>query len=365
MATLDQISLYYRDHGSDKEYHVQLEEISPDICTVNFQYGRRGSSLTSGTKTPATVSRAKAQAVYDKLVREKTAKGYTPGESGVRYTNTPAAERVTGLRPQLLNPMPAEDLQRALISSDFWMQEKLDGRRVQIRLQDGRVIGSNKLGLEIALPEPVAQAVINLPYERLDLDGELIGSVYHVFDLTARDTALYGDRPYEDRFAALQFVMRAADASALQLVKNAITTHDKLELYRALDQAHAEGVVFKDPTAPYVVGRPSSGGPQLKWKFTATGSFLVTRVNPKMSVGLGLLTSGGVMVPTGNVTIPQGHCMPTVGDIVEVRYLYAMPDSQALFQPVFLCRRDDIRREECLLSQLKYRGGEETDDPSA
>jgi bifunctional non-homologous end joining protein LigD len=60
-------------------------------------------------------------------------------------------------------------------------------------------------------------------------------------------------------------------------------------------------------------------------------------------------------VGAGNVTIPPDHPIPAVGQVAEVRYLYAMPESGALFQPVYLGTRDDIEPGECLRSQLKFK----------
>jgi bifunctional non-homologous end joining protein LigD len=75
------VSLYYREGTSDKEYHIQLEQANGGYV-VNFQYGRRGSALKSGTKTLVPVSIGAANQIYDKLLREKTGKGYVEGQSG-------------------------------------------------------------------------------------------------------------------------------------------------------------------------------------------------------------------------------------------------------------------------------------------
>jgi bifunctional non-homologous end joining protein LigD len=40
---------------------------------------------------------------------------------------------------------------------------------------------------------------------------------------------------------------------------------------------------------------------------------------------------------------------------VEVRYLYAFPESRSVYQPVYLGRRDDVLRSECTLAQLKFK----------
>ena len=53
------VSLYYREGGSDKVYQAAIEPKEGGYV-VNFAYGRRGSTLTSGTKTSAPVGRLDA-----------------------------------------------------------------------------------------------------------------------------------------------------------------------------------------------------------------------------------------------------------------------------------------------------------------
>ena len=48
-----------------------------------------------------------------------------------------------------------------------------------------------------------------------------------------------------------------------------------------------------------------------------------------------------------------------MGQVVEIRYLYAFRESNALYQPVYLGPRQDVEHHECVLSQLKYKGQEE------
>jgi bifunctional non-homologous end joining protein LigD len=113
-------------------------------------------------------------------------------------------------------------------------------------------------------------------------------------------------------------------------------------------------VVFKRLDAPYSPGRPASGGTQLKHKFHATCSAVVAAINPQRSVELRLLNAQG-WNPVGNVTIPANAEIPGVGQVVEVRYLHALRQSNALQQPVWLGVRGEIEQHECVLSQLKYK----------
>jgi len=48
------VTLHYREGSSDKVYQCSVEP-SGELFVVNFAYGRRGSTLSTGTKTSAPV----------------------------------------------------------------------------------------------------------------------------------------------------------------------------------------------------------------------------------------------------------------------------------------------------------------------
>src|SRR5580658_8406004 len=147
----EEVSLYYRQGGSDKVYQVVIESSGAGFI-VNFAFGRRGSTLQTDTKTASPVDYPEAKKIFDKLVREKTAKGYSPGEDGTPYQETSKEERCTGIPPQLLNPIDEDEAQKLLADSAWWAQEKLDGKRVLIRRKGEEITGINRQGLIIALP---------------------------------------------------------------------------------------------------------------------------------------------------------------------------------------------------------------------
>ena len=141
---------------------------------------------------------------------------------------------------------------------------------------------------------------------------------------------------------------------ALRWVSTAVDPSDKVEIYEELLSTNREGVVLKDMDAPYSPGRPNSGGPQLKFKFVESASFVVTGINAKRSVTLGLY-DGDKLVPAGNVTIPPNLKVPEVGEVCEVKYLYCFKESGSIYQPVYLGVRSDIPASECVVEQLKYK----------
>ena len=362
-TTIQSASLHFREGASDKEYHAALEP-KDDGFIVTFAYGRRGSTLTVGTKTAAPVSLVEATRVFDKLVASKVAKGYraTAG-SGAPYQQTGNEGRDTGIRCQLLNPVEKDEVPRLLTDNRYCLQEKHDGRRLLVRKQGSEITGINRRGLIVAIPEPIRGAVAELEYDVL-LDGEAVGDVLHAFDLLEVNGQDFRQRRYQDRHSGLIMVI-PLNQPALRWVSSAVDPNDKVEIFEELRQLGREGVVFKDVNAPFSPGRPATGGTQLKYKFVEAASFVVTARNAKRSVSLGLYGSNGdgdTLVPAGNVTIPPNHAVPAVGEVIEARYLYAMRASGVIYQPVYIGKRCDIPAGECTTDQLKYKGTGEAAD---
>jgi bifunctional non-homologous end joining protein LigD len=348
----EHITLYYREGASDKVYQASLQPQNGGFV-VHFAYGRRGSALTTGSKTPQPLDYPPAKAIYDQLVRAKTAKGYTPGESGAPHQHSANAGCDSGLRPQLLNAADPRQVPQLIRDPRWAMQEKHDGQRLLLRCTaDGSVEGINRQGLQVTVPPALHEAVTRLG-SSLVLDGECMGECYHAFDLLETEGTDLRNMPYHARLFHLCLLLREDD-SPLQQVITATTTAYKSALFEEFQSGDREGVVFKRLDAPYRPGRPASGGDALKWKFYETASFLVSRINEQRSVSLGVVVNGEVS-PAGNVTIPPNHPVPTPGDIVEVRYLYAFPDSGSVYQPVFLGRRSDLTQADCTRDQLKFK----------
>ena len=352
MNAITTTSLYFREGNSDKEYHASVKPQGEGYI-VTFAYGRRGSTLTTGSKTPDIVTLSQATAIHDKLVREKTAKGYRPSdESATPYQQTGNAGNDSGVRCQLLNPVDESELPRLLGNKTHCLQEKHDGRRLMVRKQGDEITGINRRGLVIALPESIRRAVAELPVDVL-IDGEAVGDTLHVFDLLESKGNDMRQRRYLDRFYGLLLLLDPEHA-ALRPVSTVVDPADKQTMFQTFRQCGSEGVVFKDINAPFTPGRPNSGGNQLKFKFVESGSFVVTSRNEQRSVSLALYDADN-LVPAGNVTIPPNHAVPAPGEVVEVKFLYAFRESGSIYQPVYVGKRCDIPATECGTDQLKYK----------
>jgi bifunctional non-homologous end joining protein LigD len=359
----EQISLYYQEGSSDKVYHAYLEP-KEDGWIVNFAFGRRGSTLQTGTKTNEPVAYEKAKKIYDKIVAEKMAKGYTPMAGGTPYVGTENAGKVSGLLPQLLNMIDDVELELLLNDSTHCGQEKFDGRRIMVR-KNGAVEGANKKGLLIALPLPIQKALEAFEGAFV-IDGEAIGDTLYVFDLLEINGQDLRSKPYKDRYLELMNLVARSPASggAVMLVETAWTPREKRRLFEKLKKQQHEGIVFKLVGAPFKAGRPTSGGSQLKYKFYATASVVVTKVNAQRSVAISVYDNSretAIPVAVGNVTIPANQPVPKAGQVLEVRYLYAYKGG-SLFQPTSLGIRDDVDPSECVIGQLKYKAGDNEED---
>ena len=343
-------TLYYKDGSSDKVYSCEIQELN-DKCMVNFAYGRRGSTMQTGTKTNKPVSREEAEKIYNKLIREKTAKGYTPGEDGAKYTNTEFAKQISGVEVQTLNFIEEDEVQRLIFDDKYCAQEKFDGERMTLSKNNGTVTAGNKLGLLRGFPTCLEET---LEYDtHIVLDGEIVGEIYHVFDLLEFEDRDLRDWSYESRLAALEGEELDESGLGIVTVETAYTSKDKKTLFDRLKKEGREGIVFKLLSAKYTPGRPASGGSQLKFKFYTTASCRVSGVNQKRSVKLAVLDSRK-WIEIGNVTIPPNRDIPVDDQIVEVRYLYAYKGG-SLFQPAYIGLRNDVELNECTIDQLKYK----------
>lgn len=357
MKTIESIDLYFQEGGSDKEYHLQLVDLSGSYG-VDFQYGRRGSTLNTGRKieTPAI---DQAKKTYDKVKIEKMSKGYHEEGRGNK-TYSPAVVGGDSIQalilPQLLNPIEENEVDRYLNDDAFVGQEKKDGRHQIIRMLDGTVTVFNRKGKEIGYPAAWSNCI---GVKNIILDGEAIGEQFYAFDLLEADGEDFRNKGYSRRhFHLSNLFEKNLLGGSIRLVPLACTPSEKKALYAQLQKNKKEGIVFKRLSAPYKPGRPNELGDMLKRKFYAT---LTARVKQgrsgKHSIGLELL-DGKIWVDAGNVTIAQNTALPAAGTCVEIRYLY-MYKGGSLYQPTYLGPRDDLDDSDCVLSQVKYKSEEE------
>lgn len=352
----EKVNLHFKEGASDKVYLASLDEVANNRFVVNFAYGRRGATLTTGTKTKAPLAYELAKNIYDKLVKSKTATGYIPRADGPDYAYTDTDMQATGVQCQLLNFIEEGQVAQLIQDDEWWAQEKYDGKRMLLHKAEptmdpaaNSVTAINRRGLSVGAPDVILTDARGLDQAYL-IDGEVVGETYFAFDLLALGNTDLCAAPYGQRLSQLA---QLGLQNSLVIGATARSTAEKQQLFAALQSAGTEGIVFKQHNSPYTAGRPNSGGTQVKFKFYATASVIVTKINEARSVAVAVLDDE-TQVGVGNVTIPPNKAVPAVNAIVEVRYLYAYKDG-SLYQPTYLGVRDDLQVTDCASTQLKFK----------
>ena len=278
-----------------------------------------------------------------------------------------------------MQPTPIEeDEAETYLNDDAWgMQDKYDGKHIAVRVLDGVGQAFNKKGESstptygpVVIPQTIMDDILATGKD-LELDGELIGQRYVVYDILKYGRYDLRDKTYLERHDILSSGSAYRDLNYGRLKFGQTVsvaplyrgTRAKLVRFNAIKQANGEGVVFKRLDACYTAGKGHDDS--RKCKFYATCSCIVGQGRDgKRSVGLTLIARNPdgteSMVSVGNCTIPNKKVdgqlipIPSVGNIAEIRYLYAHQGG-SLFQPTYLGIRDDVDASECLMTQLKYK----------
>ena len=339
MSEARSVTLYCREGSADKEYQLHLQSAGDGGFVVNFAFGRRGSTLKPGTKTQAPVSYDAACKIYDKLLREKTGKGYTEAESGMRYVGTDLESRDSGLSPQLPTAIQPAEVERYQRDSAWAAQEKYDGENRMIMVEAGSVGGVNRRGL--TCPVPAHWDANDLPHAngRTVLCGEDMGAELVAFDIVELDGKCIRHLSVLERHATLvELANKAGNPAWLKIAPLAVTAAEKAALLQRMHDEDGEGVVYKRASASFDSGRSLNA---LKHKLQESSTFVVAKVNAQRSVAIALHDENDQLVPMGNVTVPANYPVPSVGALVEVEYMYRF-EGGALMQPKYKGERTDI-----------------------
>ena len=258
------------------------------------------------------------------------------------------------MKPMLSLPM-AEDVDPLMyINNPAWMeQQKLDGERLLGEVNDREVTGYNRRGDLMRVPENIAADFDKKAFTgKWVFDGEILGPTYFVFDCVQAQNAITPETPYSDRFQFLTHLMERWNPVNVRLVPHATKTNKKAFFDTCLNN-NVEGVIFKLGAGRYRPGKRTMES--LKCKFTTTAEVFITDLNRTGSLGVSTaIIHNGKQVDAGGCKLPaEAFDFVKVGDVIEVRYLYASQDHK-LVQPIWIRPRFDKNAEECTTDQLKY-----------
>jgi ATP-dependent DNA ligase len=271
---------------------------------------------------------------------------------------------------QLFAPMLAEPLaegklmaelatnrmvQQLMASPDQGGETKVDGERLLVHVEDGKVVPVNRKGEPTSIPSrAIAEAFETLTTGVWAFDGELVAGVMHVFDLPRAGMAVTPDMPYSHRRAVLeQFMSKWNPGPCVQLLPSYTVEADKRDLLARVAAHGGEGIMLKDMRAPYVPGKRSDKVRKVKlWK---SCEVIVTELSRegKDNVVMEMICPRRGRVEVGTASrIGKGPIQ--AGDVLEVKFLYAVDrERPKLYQPSILRVRLDKTFDECTVDQLE------------
>lgn len=139
MKLVKRTTLHYREGTSDKVYEVDICQTGKAQYVVNFRYGKRGATLKEGVKTTQAVPLPEAERVFDKLVQEKTKKGYQDVSSPLptipAQTAKTSQTREEAILTRLANTQPSK-----------WKLERAIWRAGELKIKEAAPLLINLIG---------------------------------------------------------------------------------------------------------------------------------------------------------------------------------------------------------------------------
>ena len=388
--------------GRDALYVIDLYE-SGGFFNVVVYFGRNGSALTPSTKSKVMLSPRGAQELAEATEQEKRKKGYmdyvgprtvvglpvdaaeltsaalfqvthvgarSPVASSIAAeAKAPVARERAKLPlkylPMLARPIEEDAFMLELPHQGMALQQKFDGTRVLVKIvgsNSGGFIaqGFNRSGEEISLPsavdiflhmhlsmltDPGDEDVLTFqPGLASILDGELMGDTYRVFDILSFNGDSVTELSFLDRYGILEAALAPRYREPSNRAHELLARTEFKAKYKTAMLAQAkvenwEGVILRNISMHYASAL--RGLAVQKLKFWDSCTCTVLEINAKRSIQLGLLGASGTLENVGNCTVPVNQIIPEVGQLVEVRYLYAY-EGGSLVQPTLLCVRHDV-----------------------
>lgn len=265
------------------------------------------------------------------------------------------------LIPTLADPLPESKLERLLSDDDWRAEVKVDGERLLVHVDEGKVIPVNRRGAVTNLPsKEISNAFATLTTGTWAFDGEVVNYKFHVWDMPIAGTAITPDQPYEQRRAVLEAFMSRWDMGGSILLLPSYREEDEKRglLHRVRDHG-GEGIMLKYIHAPYYSGKRTDKIRKLKFWKSVDVIIKDIRIDGKDNALMQMICPGDCdhprcsgLVEVGTIsTIGKGSVQP--GDVFEVKFLYAVDRARPrLYQPTILRKRTDKGFEECTINQL-------------
>jgi bifunctional non-homologous end joining protein LigD len=273
------------------------------------------------SQDPARNAAALAKSGSASLGRKPGSRPAKPKPAPVEVSLPPSAGKET--LPDFIPPQLATMVDAPPAGAEWVHELKLDGYRIQARVEGGKVRLLTRKGLDWTHRMPaVAQALAALPARAALLDGEVVvldeqgissfaalqaalsqgpasALLYYVFDLLHYDGRSLRDLPLLERKEALRKFLAALSADAVRFSDHIASKSG--EMFQEACRLGAEGIICKEKQSRYTSGR---GATWLKVKCSRQQEFVIGGFTPPSngSDGIGSLLLGYYEQAGGKLT---------------------------------------------------------------
>lgn len=265
------------------------------------------------------------------------------------------------LLPQLAKQAEITSLE-SFINDDNWvMEQKLDGHRLLLCSPGGNFPPTALTRAGSPYTRKLPQSLRDFRFPEVTagayvFDGELVGDVFHVFDVPRIPIDNGNTLELAARRLLLENVLDIMP-HPFHLVPQAKTRDEKIKLAEIAMKNNFEGLLLKRRNSGYVMGGRTDAWLKVKFVTTADCIVLDVRDDGKDSVRLGMVADGDMraICDIGRASLigKEKGGVINKGDVIEVRYLYCGAGGR-LYQPTIMRKRDDKAAHECTTDQLKF-----------
>lgn len=247
-------------------------------------------------------------------------------------------------------------------NDDYSYSQKLDGKHLLVKAEDGKITAFNRSGVKTDIPNYLKVSFkAALKEGTFYLDGEIMKindrlSHFFIFDMPMAGDLITPDTPYIERLTAVRRLVELCwpdDHDArISVLTTVDDTRGKERMAGRLREVGAEGIVVRRKDGKYVPGQRTRD--MMKCKFTRTADCEVIQIgrDGKDNLVLACYDDQGKQVEVGVVSRAEmdGRAA-VVGCVMEVEYLHMTPKGRMVQCHNPRLRLDKPARD-CLLSQF-------------
>lgn len=256
------------------------------------------------------------------------------------------------IKSELLTEVTRAQATRLVDGDRFGGEEKHNGERRTIVKDASGIRDFNREGNRgKGLPAHIINMLMAHPLPSFTIDCEWEKGVVVVLDVLVLGGLNFAPQPYAKRKEAAHLAFDN-QSNYIRVTRTVTGRAAKAALVATLEANNAEGVVFKDLTAPW---RPGRSEQHFKLKFVKDMDVIVIGPSPEghNSVRVGVYNKQGRLIDICGVSL-NGKPSVKVGDILCIKYLYATQKDGVMHavQPRLLFVRTDKKAEECTTAQM-------------